>query len=40
MTKLITPAQLKLHDSISDLWIAINGKVYDVTDFVSDVNQF
>ena len=32
---VITEEELKLHDREDDLWIAVNGFVYDVTKFLS-----
>lgn len=37
MTNVIDAVELAKHDSHASLWIAIDGKVYDVTKFVSEV---
>ena len=31
--------ELKKHNSVDDLWIAIHGKVYDVTEFRTKVGR-
>ena len=36
MTKLYSMEELKGHTSEKDVWMAIHGKVYDVTKFVED----
>ncbi|WFD14277.1 hypothetical protein MARU1_000278 [Malassezia arunalokei] len=36
MTRQITYAELCQHKSEEDLWLVINGKVYDVTKFLSE----
>lgn len=35
-TRVITAAELARHNSRSDCWVAIHGKVYDVTSFLSE----
>lgn len=32
--KVIPLAEIRRHNSLGDLWVAINGKVYDITKFV------
>ncbi len=34
MSKRITAAELSRHNNASDCWVAIKGKVYDVTAFL------
>ncbi|KAJ4859021.1 cytochrome b5-like heme/Steroid binding domain-containing protein [Trichoderma breve] len=36
MIKSITTAQLSKHSSRQDLWVAVNGRVYDLTNFAED----
>eukprot|EP00937_MAST-01D_sp_MAST-1D-sp2_P005833 g5833.t1 len=36
MSRTITAEELKKHKSADDCWLAINGKVYDVTKFLPD----
>ncbi|ORY03427.1 cytochrome b5 [Basidiobolus meristosporus CBS 931.73] len=36
MTKLITAAEVSLHNKEDDCWCIINGKVYDCTKFLDD----
>ena len=36
MSKQITAEELKKHNKADDCWLAINGKVYDVTSFLPD----
>ena len=31
--RVITKAELKAHNFEDDYWVAVNGKVYDMTDF-------
>ncbi len=33
--KVVSEEELKMHDKKHDLWIAVNGYVYDVTNFLS-----
>lgn len=35
-SRLITPEELARHDSESSCWKAIDGKVYDVTDYIPE----
>lgn len=37
--KKFTRAQVAEHNKPHDLWVIVNGKVYDLTDFVSQVSQ-
>mmetsp|Transcript_4967 Transcript_4967/g.12728 ORF Transcript_4967/g.12728 Transcript_4967/m.12728 type:complete len:155 (+) Transcript_4967:335-799(+) len=34
--KMITPEELKTHNTEHNLWLAIDGKVYDVTSYLTD----
>lgn len=36
MSKQITKEELKKHTKQSDAWLAIKGKVYDVTKFIDE----
>lgn len=36
MSKIITAEELAKHTSSDSLWMAINGKVYDLTNFLDD----
>lgn len=36
MSKQITKEELKKHTKASDAWLAIKGKVYDVTKFINE----
>lgn len=36
MSRVITPAELKEHTGADSHWIAVEGKVYDVTKFVNE----
>jgi cytochrome b involved in lipid metabolism len=33
--KIVSEEELKLHNKKDDLWVAVNGYVYDVTNFLS-----
>lgn len=37
MTATVTPEELQEHRNRDDVWIAIHGKVYNVTDFLDKV---
>ncbi|KAI9574823.1 cytochrome b5-like heme/steroid binding domain-containing protein [Boletus coccyginus] len=36
MSKVITPSELQANNSKQNLWVAIHGKVYNVTEFVDE----
>lgn len=35
MTNKVSPTELSRHNKVDDLWLAVNGKVYDFTEFTS-----
>lgn len=36
MSKVYTWDEVKKHNKLTDLWVVISGKVYDITSFVDD----
>jgi len=36
MSKVYSWEEVKKHNKLTDLWIVINGKIYDVTPFVDE----
>ena len=40
MSRTISLEELKKHTTEESLWVAIHGNVYDVTEFIKEVNHF
>ena len=37
--RIITWEEVKKHNSAESLWVVVNGKVYDVTEFATEVHS-
>jgi len=39
MQKIFTAEEVAEHQKRDDIWIIVDGKVYDVTNYIEDVNE-